>query len=258
MTRPGIDGVLLDIGGVLMEGDAPLPGSVAAVDRLTQAGVPFGLITNTTRVCSSRLLQRLRQMGFELDEARLFTPARLVRGQLARRGLRPFLLVHPDLMPDFSGLDTQAPNAVVLGDAGPAFTYERLNAAFRLLRAGAPLLSLGDSRFFRDADGLLSLDIAPFARLLESAADVRAEVFGKPAPRFFLGALQALGVAPSHALMVGDDVDSDVLGALALGMHGALVRSGKFHPGDEARLSGRDARVYDTLALVVDSLLEGN
>ncbi|MDY0050838.1 MAG: TIGR01458 family HAD-type hydrolase, partial [Halothiobacillaceae bacterium] len=89
MTRPGIDGVLLDIGGVLMEGDAPLPGSVAAVDRLTQAGVPFGLITNTTRVCSSRLLQRLRQMGFELDEARLFTPARLVRGQLARRGLRP-------------------------------------------------------------------------------------------------------------------------------------------------------------------------
>ena len=52
--------------------------------------------------------------------------------------------VHPDALPDYQGLDTSSPNAVVVGDATSTFTYASLNQAFRILiGGGTPLISLG-------------------------------------------------------------------------------------------------------------------
>ena len=63
---------------------------------------------------------------------------------------------------------------------------------------------------------------------LEAAIGVTATVVGKPARLFFDAALADLEIAAEDALLVGDDIDADVRGAQALGMTGALVRSGKF------------------------------
>ncbi|TIX45050.1 MAG: TIGR01458 family HAD-type hydrolase, partial [Mesorhizobium sp.] len=82
--------------------------------------------------------------------------------------------------------------AVIVGDAGDAFTYAALNDAFRELSAGAELLALATNRTFRDADGGLSLDAGPFVAALEFASLKRANVLGKPSPAFFLSALASM------------------------------------------------------------------
>ena len=81
---------------------------------------------------------------------------------------------------------------------------------------------------------------------LERAAEVTATVCGKPAPAYFASALELLGVDAGRALMVGDDMVNDVLGAQAAGIRAALVRTGKFQETDLAK--GRPDYVLDRFA----------
>lgn len=228
--------VLLDLGGVFYQGDHLIPGALDALARLRASGLTLRFVTNTTRQSRTELLRELAGRGLAIAADELLTPAAAARDLLLARGLRPLLLIHPGLAPDFTGLDATEPNAVVVGDAGDHFRYADLNQAFRLLHAGAPLLALGRNRYFQDRDGL-SLDAGPFVAALEYAAEVKAELLGKPAPALFAAALRATACPPAAAAMIGDDVDSDVNGALAAGLRGILVRTGKYRTGDEARLT---------------------
>lgn len=249
-----LHGVLLDLSGVLYVGEQPLAGAVEALHRLLETGLPVRYVTNTTRKPRTRIVQALAAMGFPITARDVFTPTQAALDYLQRHSLRPHLLVHADLRDEFAGLDTHAPNAVVLGDAARDFSYAHLNQAFRLLMDGAQLLALGDNRYFREADGL-SLDIGPFKSALEYAADTRARVLGKPAQSFFLQAVEALGCAPGQAVMVGDDAVADVGGALRAGLRGVLVRTGKYRAGDETRIERPGAVVADDFSAAVDWIL---
>ncbi|MNE90361.1 putative hydrolase YutF [compost metagenome] len=93
---------------------------------------------------------------------------------------------------------------------------------------------MGDNRYFHSR-GALRLDAGPFVRALEYAAGVRALILGKPSAEFFRGALAELGVDAEAALMIGDDVESDVLGAQRAGLQACLVQTGKYRGGDETK-----------------------
>jgi len=227
--------LLLDLGGVFYQGDHLIPGALDTLARLRASGLALRFVTNTTRQNRAALQSELAGRGIAIAANELFTPAVAAHDLLLARHLRPLLLIHPDLAPDFAGLDTAKPNAVVVGDAGEHFSYARFNLAFRLLHAGAPLLALGRNRYFQERDGL-SLDAGPFVAGLEYAAGVQAELLGKPAPALFAAALESAGCPPTAAAMIGDDVEADVNGALAAGLRGILVRTGKYRPGDEAHL----------------------
>ncbi len=249
-----INGVLLDLSGVLHVGSTPLPGAVAALQRLRASGMALRFVTNTTRSTRSAVANRLRAMGFELADDEIFTAPRAACDYLAAHALRPLLLVHPGVTAEFSGLTQDDPNVVLLGDAGEAFDYRHMNRAFRLLMAGAPLLAMGRNRYFMDDDGL-NLDAGPFVTALEYAAGVTATVLGKPAPTFFHAAVAALGCDAREVVMVGDDVEADVLGAAAAGLQGILVKSGKYRAGDETRLDGRHTHLLPDLADSVEWIL---
>lgn len=244
-----VRGVVLDIGGVLLDGLEPLPGAAEALGRLRGAGMPFLLLTNTTRRSRQELLGHLRRAGLDVTEEQLLTPALMARSWLAEHGLQPMLLIHPGLRPDFAGLAEDDPQAVVVGDAGDGFSYPSLNAAFRLLMRGAPLLSLSGSRFFREGRALF-LDAGPFVHLLEEASGRPALEMGKPGAGFFRHAVEQLGLPPGEVVMVGDDVESDVRGACAAGLKGMLVRTGKYQLGDEARLPEGGGLCGDVLEAV--------
>ncbi|MDN3557397.1 TIGR01458 family HAD-type hydrolase [Halomonas maura] len=244
--------VLLDISGVLHEDGAPLPGAVAAVGRLQAAGLVLRFVTNTSRKTGDRVHADLRGMGFEVDREQVFTAPAAVRHYLVRHGLRPYLLIHEGLEPEFADLAGDDPDAVVLGDAESRLDYRHLDEAFQCLQRGAPLLTVGTNRYFRQ-QGSLHLDVGPFVRALEYAADTRATVLGKPAAGFFRAVLDDAGVTPEQAMMVGDDVDCDVAAAREVGLGACLVRSGKYRPGDEARAPG--AECEDGLAALVARLL---
>lgn len=241
--------VLLDIGGVLYIGDDPLPGASGALARLRDAGMPLRFLTNTTSTPKRKVLEKLDRMGFGIATEELLAPAAVARSWLEERRLSPWLLSSPELAEDFEGLDGDAGLAVVVGDAGTGFTYQRLNEAFRLLMDGAPLVALGRNRYFRKPDGL-TLDAGPFVAALEYAAGVEATVLGKPAPAFFAAALASAGCTPGEAVMIGDDREADVNGAVAAGLHGILVRTGKYRPGDEGGLDENAIAVDDTDAAV--------
>jgi HAD superfamily hydrolase (TIGR01458 family) len=157
------------------------------------------------------------------------------------------------LAEDFGNLPADGQDAVIVGDAGEGFTYTALNAAFRLLMRGAPLLALAANRYFREADGL-SLDAGPFVAALEHASSTHALLFGKPAPAFFHAAVAGLGCSPDAAVMVGDDVEADVNGAIAAGLAGILVHTGKYRPEDEKRADPR-AAIVDDVSAAVDRIL---
>lgn len=252
-----IKGVLLDIGGVVYVGETALPGAVDAVARLTAGGLPVRCVTNTTRTPLSGIVERLRRMGLAIAAGDVFTPARAARTYLETHKLAPHLLIHPALEPDLTGLSGGTGRAVVVGDAGEGFSYSAMNAAFRELMAGAELVALAANRMFKDSDGELSIDCGAFVAALEFASGRSALVLGKPSPDFFAAAAASMECTPGEAVMVGDDAEADVAGALASGIGAAvLVRSGKYLDGDESRYQPPPSAVADSLPEAADWVLE--
>jgi len=111
----------------------------------------------------------------------------------------------------------------------------------------ADLIALQKNRYWLRADGL-SLDVGPFVAAIEYATGREAHVVGKPASGFFDGVLGELGVSAGAAVMVGDDVESDIGGALRAGLAGILVRTGKYRE-EQVRESGlQPTAVVDSIA----------
>ncbi|PWJ80990.1 HAD superfamily hydrolase (TIGR01458 family) [Pseudaminobacter salicylatoxidans] len=251
-----INGVLLDLSGVLYDGGSPIQQAAASVRRLRDAGLPLRFVSNTTRSAKSEILVRLGRLGIKVGADELFTPVQAARDWLKTHDCSAHLLIHPELEPDFRDLPSGSGIAVVIGDAADAFDYASLNAAFRLLSDGAAFLALADNRVFKDADGKLSLDAGPFVRALEFACGRKATVLGKPAREFFLSALASMDCPPGAAVMVGDDAESDVAGAMRAGFSVALlVRTGKYRDGDETRFEPQPTGVVEDIAAAADWIL---
>jgi HAD superfamily hydrolase (TIGR01458 family) len=223
---------------------------------LREAALPLRFVSNTTRSPRKAIIAQLAAIGIKVADTELLTPARAAVEWLRSHSRQPHLLVHPDLEAEFSGLGGGTGRAVVVGDAGEAFDHASLNRAFRELAAGADFVALAVNRTFKDVDGLLSLDAGAFVAALEFASGRSPIVLGKPSPDFFLSALAGMNCTPADAVMVGDDAESDVAGALRAGLGAALlVRTGKYRPGDETRFDPAPTAVVDDLAAATDWIL---
>ena len=243
--------VLLDLDGVLYVEERVVPGAVEAVDALRRSGLRLRFVTNTTSRPRRSIVDRLERLGFAVSEDEVVTPAALAVEHCRRNGHeRVLLLMNEAVKEDFAALEEadRDVGAVVVGDLGRGFTYDTLNAAFRLVMDGAELVALQKNRFWLTPTGL-SLDVGPFVAALEYATAREAFVVGKPAPGFFASVLGGLGVAPGEAAMIGDDVESDVGGALRAGVAGILVRTGKYRD-DAVRRSGIEP------TLTIDSIAD--
>jgi HAD superfamily hydrolase (TIGR01458 family) len=226
----GVEGLLLDLSGVIYVQDEAVPGAAEALGRVRSDGIPIRLVTNTTMRPRSSVLERLERLGVEADPEELITPASLAKRRCADAGYESVsLVVLDELRADLEGLEEQGDSvdAVIVGDLGEGWDYDVLNRAFRQLMDGAALIALQKNRYWETAEGL-SLDAGPFVAALEYATGREAEVVGKPSPAFFELALGELGVPADRAAMVGDDVEADVGGAMEAGLAGVLVRTGKY------------------------------
>ncbi len=258
----GAKAVLLDIEGVICVGEDVLPGSLYAVRRIRDLGIPHKFITNTTRRPRRQIVEDLARLGLDVAKEDVFTPSIAARDLLAAQNLSPLLIVHPNLREDFSGLPGQggespAPrgfDAVVVGDAGAFFTYDLLNRAYRMLLDGAAFFALAKNRNFLDRDGQLSLDAGPFVAALEYGSGKTATVLGKPSPAFFKLAVESLGVPAADVAMIGDDAEADVGGAMEAGLKGILVRTGKYRAGQETHLPAPPTFMSDDLKGAIDRL----
>lgn len=246
--------ILLDIDGVLHVSGDPIPGAADAVRALRADGHRLRFVTNNTTRARARLARELQAIGIELDEDEVSTTpiaaGRLLEGMrvlaLTMASVREDLAVHVTLVQEDA-------EAVLLGGAdetaetGEVFAYENLNRAFAALREGARLVCLHKNRWWQTADGPL-LDAGAFVAGLEYAAQVEAEIVGKPTAAYFESALAELDSTPSEAVMVGDDVEADIGGAKQIGMRGVLVRTGKFRPAALEEADPQPDAVLDSIA----------
>ena len=240
-----VDGLLLDIDGVLAVSWEPIPGAIETLAWLRDHAIPFLLITNTTTHTRGDLAATLREAGFNVAESEIVTAVVATATYLRANHPRARVLVisDGDASEDLEGVDLVGPgdaaDVVVIGGASGIFTYEAMNHAFRQLKNGAVLVGMHRNLYWRTSEGL-QLDGGAYVAGLEEAAGVMATICGKPASAFFHAALDVLGIGPQRAAMVGDDIVNDVIGAKAAGMRGILVKTGKFLPGDLAK-GGPDA-----------------
>lgn len=248
-----VDGLIIDIAGVLTLGGEAIPGAREALQALRARGIPMRFMTNSTIYCRQTLFERLRHLGFPLELDELFTATYMAAQYLATQGARTYYpLLLPDAQQEFMGLevDEENPEYVVVGDMGASFTFSRLNKAFRALLNGAQLVALHKKRYWRTPSGLF-MDAGPFVVALEYAADVGAVVVGKPSPAYFRRVLEDMGLPPNRVAVVGDDIESDVRGAQQVGMQGWLVKTGKFRREDLGRGIWPD-RVFESFMEMVE------
>ncbi|MGR4852544.1 HAD-IIA family hydrolase [Streptomyces sp. LARHCF252] len=248
--------VLIDIDGVLTVSWRPLPGAVQALREIREAGLAVLLVTNTTSRTRASIAGTLADAGFPVSAEDILTAPAATAAYLAEHcpGARCALLNSGDIEEDLDGVtlvdaaDTgTVPDVVLVGGAGPEFGWAALDRAFGHLQRGARLVAMHRNLYWRTDEGL-RLDSGAFLAGLEQAARVEAEITGKPARAFFEAALARVGAGAGEAVMVGDDVESDVLAAQRAGVTGVLVRTGKFQPEALRAADGTPDHVIDSFA----------
>ena len=254
---PRLDALLVDLDGVLYVEDEAVDGAGEAIARLRDSGLALRFVTNTTARSHAQTLDKLARLGFEVEPEELVTPAALARRHCVDAGHdRVALIMNEDVKDDFEGLEeSDSPDAVIMGDLGERFGFEILNRAFRMLMDGAALVALQKNRFWLTGDGL-SLDAGPFVAAIEYASGKDALVVGKPSQAFFSLVLGDLGVSAEDTAIVGDDVETDVGGAMNAGLAGFLVRTGKYRE-DFVRESGIEPTATIDSIAALPGLLEG-
>jgi HAD superfamily hydrolase (TIGR01458 family) len=253
--------ILLDVDGVLQVSGEPIPGASDAVRRLRRDGHRLRFVTNNTRQTRVQLAEELCSLGVEVDETELQTTAGAAAHALA--GKRVLALVMHAIVADLEGIELvgEDAEAVLIGGADETpesnlvFSFMNLARAFSELEMGAELFCLHRNRWWQTKHGPL-LDSGMFVAGLEWAAQTEATVLGKPSAAYFAAACEALDADPELTWMVGDDFDSDVVGAQKCGLRTVLVRTGKFRPETVERSTVHPDGILSSLAHLPDFLEE--
>ncbi|KAM7076252.1 haloacid dehalogenase-like hydrolase domain-containing protein 2 isoform 1-T3 [Ciconia maguari] len=130
-ARCVLKAVLVDLSSTLRIEDSAVPGTQEALKRLRSAPDTIRFVMNTTKECKRDLLERLMKLGFDIAENEIFTSLTAARNLLEQKQVWPLLLVDDKALPDFTGIATDDPNAVVVGLAPEHFHYEMMNRVFQ-------------------------------------------------------------------------------------------------------------------------------
>ena len=140
-------------------------------------------------------------------------------------------------------------DAVVVG-LDREITYRRIAAAVTAVRQGARFIATNADARYPTPAGFLP-GAGSVVAAIATAAGVEPLVIGKPSPAMFLSILEASGVAPDEALVVGDNPDADIVAARRSGMRSVLVLTGVTDAAAAAELDG-DRRPDAVLPSIAD------
>jgi HAD superfamily hydrolase (TIGR01458 family) len=226
-----IQGVILDIDGVLEFRGQVYPGAIQTVAALRDRGLALRFLTNSTMKSRKSCAETLRSAGFAVSDDEVITASYAAAAYLAERQPRScWVLVDGEGVDEFAGLvhDPDDPEYIVLGDNRNRFDFEILSQALRLLLNGSKLIVMQPELVDR-SQGLTELNVGAWGRMLEQAAGIEATYLGKPNPYVFELTLSTMGLARHQVLMVGDQVGTDIKGANDVGIRSILLRTGEFN-----------------------------
>lgn len=223
-------GFLIDMDGVIYKGNELILGADAFISRLRREGHPFLFLTNNSQRTRRDVAMKLKRMGIDVEEQHIFTCAMATARFLSRQkpGGTAFVIGEGGLLQalhinGYSIVDTD-PDYVVVGE-GRTATTESLEAATRMILAGAKLVATNLDPNCPTAQGTRPGCGATVA-YLETATGRKAFSVGKPSPVMMRSARKQLGLATSQTVMIGDTMETDIMGSVQMGYHSVLVLSG--------------------------------
>lgn len=252
-----IDGLLVDLDGVVWLGHEPIRGAVDALAAIRELGVATMFLTNDARYSRDEMVAALTGIGVETDREHVLSAGSVLAEVLAQEaeGGTAFVVGAAALRQEvretgLEVLDGEAGRAAsVVGVAAhDQFAYDELRIAMTAVRAGAPLYVTCRDPTYPTHDGLWPGTGAVVAAV-EVASGVSAVEVGKPDPRMFEAARRHLSEA-SRLAMIGDSLATDISGANRLGLETICVLTGKTTPAEAAEAEGdeRPDHVVESLA----------
>ncbi|MCP4438748.1 MAG: TIGR01458 family HAD-type hydrolase [Aureispira sp.] len=251
-----VKGILCDLDGILYVGDEPIKKVAGELLKYTKMGdIKIRYLTNTTRVSQQQLLEKLLSMGIPAELNEIISPPSVAVDYLKQQGIQNIhLCVRDDIKSYFKDFRNtkHGTQAIVIGDIGHKWSYGLMNTLFRILKhnRSVELIALHKNRFLTRGDGL-GLDIGPFVAALEYAANQEALVVGKPSAAVFEHAVQHIGLPKESLIMIGDDLDSDIIGAQNVGIKSVLVKTGKYDMAYSDRSPIKPDFIFDDISKVL-------
>jgi NagD protein len=240
-------GFLIDMDGVVYRGSAVIPGAARWIAELQATGTPFLFLTNNSQRTRRDVATRLRRMQIDAQESQIFTCAMATARFLARQkpGGTAYVIGEGGLLQalhhnGYSIVD-QDPDYVVVGE-GRAFNCEMIEAAVRMIDRGAKLIATNMDPNCPTQNGIRP-GCGAIVAMLESATGRSAFSVGKPSPVMFRLACEELGLKPEDVTMVGDTMETDILGGLQMGCQTVLALSGGTQEDDLPRFAYRPDRI---------------
>jgi NagD protein len=262
MTRAPIKSWLMDMDGVLVREQDPIPGANEFLTRLKELGLPFLLLTNNSIYTQRDLAARLRRTGLEVPEESIWTSALATAQFLGdqRPGGTAFVIGESGLttaLHDHGYTITERdPDYVVLGETR-TYSFERITQAIRLIAEGSRFIATNPDNVGPTAEGPLPAT-GSVAALISRATGVEPYYVGKPNPLMMRSALNAIQAHSETTAMIGDRMDTDIVAGLEAGLETILVLSGVTSPGEAERYSYLPSRIVESVAELVEGLEEAH
>ncbi|MFX1363984.1 MAG: HAD-IIA family hydrolase [Promethearchaeota archaeon] len=227
-----IKGLLIDIDGTLYFKGSPIPSAINTVSKLKNADIKLLFLTNTDSKTPKTVLKTLQQYGFNIKMEEIFTPIIALREFLSKYPeKKSYFVTTEEVLKEFEEFPkvkgSEIPEFVVIGDFHDNWDVKRLNVAFQYILKGAKLLGTQGNKYYLDKKGEPVIDTGSFVQMIANAANVLPKIFGKPSKEFFFQALNKIHLTPNEILVVGDDLESDIQGAINSDIKGVLVKTGK-------------------------------
>lgn len=249
----------IDMDGVINKGNCLIRGADLFVEKLLARGCRFMFITNNSYHTRDDLQQRLARMGIDADREKFYTSAMatssFIRSQ--KRGCRAYVIGGPGLHEELEKreiiITDKNPDYVILGETGD-YDYRKITEAIHLINEGARFIATnmditgpGD-RGPIPACGAL---VAP----IEKVTGVKPYFLGKPNPAMMYWARKKLNVHSRNSFMIGDRMDTDIVGGMESGMTCCLVLSGVTARGDVARFPYQPDYIFESVSDIDPDLI---
>ena len=231
-----IKALILDMDGVLWRGNKPIGDLPAIFDSIKARGLKVILATNNSTKIPEAHLVKLAGFGVKLDLSQVTTSSMAAAALLKEKfsqggelyvvgmegvfhavGAAGFRVFHDDALPE-------KPVAVLAG-MDWAMDYQKIANASILIQKGAPFYATNPDKTFPTPEGLMP-GAGTLLAAIETASGVAPIMAGKPEPFLFQLAMQRMGVSAKETLVVGDRLETDILGGQNAGCKTALVLSG--------------------------------
>src|SRR4029077_12934772 len=235
-----------------------IPGADYFVRQLRERNIPFRLLTNNSQRTRRDIAAECARLCIEVDEYHVFTSGMATARFLAQQkpGGTAFVIGEGGLLNalhqnGYAVVDHE-PDYVVVGE-GRTFNLELVEAAVRMILGGAKLVATNLDPNCPTQNGIRP-GCGAMVAMLETATGVRAFSVGKPSPVMMRAARKELGLATDETTMIGDTMETDIVGAVQLGFHSVLVLSGGTKLDDLPRYAYRPELVVESLGELSDIL----